>query len=187
MYFFDYPMFSFVKCLSTSFTHLLLSCCLVKFCIVSQLIFPFPLFISRQNSRVKLLLICYILTGNFSIVCWKWECQLCTVPNISFCFRDTAVHIFLRQTKDNLKKQTRILSFLSESYDFVSLANRMPVDVVNTPCEMYSQREPALCYFHLILFLFSYCHCKLCEPMDCSTPGIPVLHHLLEFAQTHVN
>ena len=26
----------------------------------------------------------------------------------------------------------------------------------------------------------------LCSPMDCNTPGFPVLHHLLEFAQTHV-
>ena len=26
----------------------------------------------------------------------------------------------------------------------------------------------------------------LCDPMDCSTPGFPVLHHLLELAQTHV-
>ena len=25
------------------------------------------------------------------------------------------------------------------------------------------------------------------EPMDCSTPGFPVLHHLLEFDQTHVH
>ena len=27
----------------------------------------------------------------------------------------------------------------------------------------------------------------LCNPMDCSWPGFPVLHHLLEFAQTHVH
>ena len=27
----------------------------------------------------------------------------------------------------------------------------------------------------------------LCDPMDCSVPGLPVLHHLLEFAQTHVH
>ena len=27
----------------------------------------------------------------------------------------------------------------------------------------------------------------LCHPMDCSTPGFPVLHYLLEFAQTHVH
>ena len=28
---------------------------------------------------------------------------------------------------------------------------------------------------------------SLLDPMDCSTPGFPVLHHLLEFAQTHVH
>ena len=27
----------------------------------------------------------------------------------------------------------------------------------------------------------------LCYPMDCSTPGFPVLHHLLEFTQIHVH
>ena len=27
----------------------------------------------------------------------------------------------------------------------------------------------------------------LCDPMDCSTPGLPVPHHLLEFVQVHVH
>ena len=27
----------------------------------------------------------------------------------------------------------------------------------------------------------------LCDPMDCSTPGFPVHHHLPELAQTHVH
>ena len=27
----------------------------------------------------------------------------------------------------------------------------------------------------------------LCDPMDCSTPGFPVLHQLLELAQIHVH
>ena len=27
----------------------------------------------------------------------------------------------------------------------------------------------------------------LCDPMDCSTPGLPVPHHLLEFAQIHIH
>ena len=27
----------------------------------------------------------------------------------------------------------------------------------------------------------------LCDPMDCSTPGFPALHHLPVFAQTHVH
>ena len=39
-----------------------------------------------------------------------------------------------------------------------------------------------------------WCYCSvaqsclaLCDPMDCSTPGFPVLHHLLEFAPFHVH
>ena len=39
-----------------------------------------------------------------------------------------------------------------------------------------------------------YCCCSdakscltLCNPMDWSTPGFPILHHLLELAQTHVH
>ena len=30
-------------------------------------------------------------------------------------------------------------------------------------------------------------HVRLCNPMDCSTPGFPVLHQLQELAQTHVH
>ena len=39
-----------------------------------------------------------------------------------------------------------------------------------------------------------YCCCSvakscptLCDPMDCSTPGFPVHHHLPELAQTYVH
>ena len=46
----------------------------------------------------------------------------------------------------------------------------------------------------LIFLLTPCCYCSigqlwltLCDPMDYSTPGFPVLHHLLEFAQTHVH
>ena len=41
----------------------------------------------------------------------------------------------------------------------------------------------------------TYCPCcwvtqscpTLQDPMNCSMPGLPVLHHLLEFAQTHIH
>ena len=33
---------------------------------------------------------------------------------------------------------------------------------------------------------FSCSVVSLCSPMDCSTPGLPVHHQLLEFTQTHV-
>ena len=46
-----------------------------------------------------------------------------------------------------------------------------------------------LLYFHRLLLLFSVAKSclTLCNPIDCSTPGFPDLHHLLEFAQTHVH
>ena len=38
-----------------------------------------------------------------------------------------------------------------------------------------------------VLLLFSRSVVSLCYPMHWSTPGFPVLHHLLEFAQTHIH
>ena len=32
----------------------------------------------------------------------------------------------------------------------------------------------------------SLSHVQLCDPMDCSTPGFPVLHHHPDFTQVHV-
>ena len=45
-------------------------------------------------------------------------------------------------------------------------------------------------WFHDIFGLTCCCSViqlclTLCDPKDCSTPGFPVLHNLLEFAQTH--
>ena len=43
-----------------------------------------------------------------------------------------------------------------------------------------------------ILYHVAFCsvarsYLILYDPMDCSTPGFPVLHHLPEFAQTHIH
>ena len=35
--------------------------------------------------------------------------------------------------------------------------------------------------------LFSHSVVSLCDRMDCSMPGFPVPHHILELAQTHVH
>ena len=43
-------------------------------------------------------------------------------------------------------------------------------------------------YLTSLLLLFSpLIMSNSSQPMDCSTPGFPVLHHLPEFAQTHVH
>ena len=47
----------------------------------------------------------------------------------------------------------------------------------------------------LVLYVYAFCCCcsvtksrqTRCDSMDCSTPGFPVLHYFLEFAQTHVH
>ena len=41
--------------------------------------------------------------------------------------------------------------------------------------------------FHVVVVVQLLCHVRLCNPMNYSTPGFPVLHYLLEFAQTHVH
>ena len=35
--------------------------------------------------------------------------------------------------------------------------------------------------------VLSLSHVRLCDPMSCSTPGLPVHHQLPEFTQTHVH
>ena len=51
-----------------------------------------------------------------------------------------------------------------------------------------------LCFLPSSQTFLSLCHCSItqscptvCYPMDCNMPGFPVLHYLLEFAQTHVH
>ena len=43
-----------------------------------------------------------------------------------------------------------------------------------------------LCHHHSCCLVAKLCP-ALCDPMDCSMPGLPVLHYLLGFAQTHVH
>ena len=40
--------------------------------------------------------------------------------------------------------------------------------------------------FSSVQFITQSCK-TLCNPMDCSTPGLPVHHQLPELAQTHVH
>ena len=41
--------------------------------------------------------------------------------------------------------------------------------------------------YHLSSVQFSCSVVTVCNPMDCSTPGLHLLHQLLEFTQTHVH
>ena len=69
--------------------------------------------------------------------------------------------------------------------------------VMTVPGIMCRGQIPTLSTALAAQLLTCYCCCcccsvaqsrpTLCDPMDCSTPGFPVLPHLLEFAQSHVH
>ena len=42
-------------------------------------------------------------------------------------------------------------------------------------------------YLGLVFAVQSLSHVQLCDPMDCSTPGFPLLHYLPEFVQVPVH
>ena len=69
----------------------------------------------------------------------------------------------LKNKKQKTKTKTTTSMFLTKSY---SAENT----IQGTSCCSLTQLCPTLC-----------------NPMDCSMPGFPVLHHLLGFAQTHVH
>ena len=59
-------------------------------------------------------------------------------------------------------------------------------------CILYTYIIHYILYIHICIYY--YCCCSvtqscptLCNPIDCSTPAFPLLHHLLEPAPTHVH
>ena len=54
-------------------------------------------------------------------------------------------------------------------------------------CTLKNGKGWYLCYVYFCCCSVTQLCLTLCDRMDCSTPGFPVLHHLLEFAQTHVH
>ena len=48
----------------------------------------------------------------------------------------------------------------------------------------YSSFFPFFLFWSLVVVVVQLCP-ALCNPMDCSMPGFPVLHHVPKFAQTH--
>ena len=61
-------------------------------------------------------------------------------------------------------------------------ANSKAINVMTLKCFVYIS-YPNINTFVVVQLLS---HVWFCDPMDCSTPGFPVLHCLLEFVQTHV-
>ena len=58
------------------------------------------------------------------------------------------------------------------------------VEVIECQLSYFKSQKKMLLKFSLVQLLS---HVRLCDPMDCSTPGFPIHHQLLDPTQTHVH
>ena len=57
----------------------------------------------------------------------------------------------------------------------------------STQCSVVKEIQKKGIYIYLFSSVQSLSHVRLCNPMNRSTPGLPVHHQLPEFTQTHVH
>ena len=81
-------------------------------------------------------------------------------------------------------------NFRLHSMKFEQKINVLLMGIVNATCA-YSQMLlncfHCVCVFYTQFSSVAQLCPALCDPMDCSTPGLPVHHRLLESTQTHVH
>ena len=82
--------------------------------------------------------------------------------------------------------QARILQWAAISF---SKGSSLPRDETHIAGEFFTAKppgKPAIAWLRFSSVQLLSC-VQLCNLMDCSTPGFPVHHQLLELAQTHVH
>ena len=76
-------------------------------------------------------------------------------------------------------------------HEFYFLLILIKIDIIKNPSVIIAFVVPLGLFLRISPYGTSSCSASqscsgLCDRVDCSTPGFPVLHRLLEFAQTHV-
>ena len=67
-------------------------------------------------------------------------------------------------------------------------SHSMLPDILPPPLPPSCKHHPEFCSLHKVLSsVQSPSHVRLCDPMDCSTPGLPVHHQLPKLTQTPVH
>ena len=100
---------------------------------------------------------------NYKLFCYR-NILHCKISSISFLYRTGFLFIQLKFRKEGTRSFPIYLvcKYLASSF-VVLLSIYIPVVQLAQSCP------------------------TLCNPKDCSMPGFPVLHYLLEFAQTHMH
>ena len=101
------------------------------------------------------------------------------------------VSFYLFYTEYDLDYYFQLPCFMSVLLKVWSPPTRQPVSSISMrTCQKHRFSVPIqdLLQFSSSQFSSVAQSCPtLCDPMNCSTPGLPVYHHLLEFTQTHVH
>ena len=72
--------------------------------------------------------------------------------------------------------------------EFISMLKVVTSAVIKAFLNYFSRKWLfGFCFLFLCFYSVSKSCPTLCHSTDCSTPGFPVLHHLLEFGETHVD
>ena len=86
------------------------------------------------------------------------------------------------------KSKIRVLTWLDGGYSFLSGWQMATFWLCSDIAEREGGRERAAVSLPLLQFSSVTQSClTLCDPMNCSTPGLPVHHQLPELTQTHVH
>ena len=92
--------------------------------------------------------------------------------------------------KSELSSKTRLLGNSSNTFILTAYFSVEISDIYKLSCVMLYKE---MCqHFKDLYNSVHFCSLTqlcptLCDPMDCSTPGLPAPHHLLEFAQIHIH
>ena len=104
---------------------------------------------------------------------------------------------FLLQSKPFKEQRQELTETSLELHGTPQQGARHPawLDVLRLPASHQGSRPATLqrkkkntCHtYRVVVVQVAKLRLTLCNPMDCSTPGFPVRHYLLELAQTHVH
>ena len=130
-----------------------------------------PVFWSGTSSPTSLLLSCSSFSWLFPI---PWPLQWCSSYSFSF-FCPDPVPLDFCMIGSLFDSQLKC-QFLRKNF-----------------CNQFLLSHSLACHF-VWYFFIAPCFCSvakscpiLCDPIDCSMPGFPVLHYLPEFSETHVH
>ena len=124
------------------------------------------------------------LTKNYS---WEWESSLYSKELVWLLNQDVFNPVNDPECQNTNQGHCKtLMKWHTQRDPFVILFKHLPSPPTHSTVHFQVSWEPSQ---H---FCCGYCSVAkscltLCNPMDCSMPGFPILHYLLKFAQIHIH